>query len=183
MKNLFFLILINFIVSGLLAQQGAGYIIQKPVLKISADKNGENFQWENKNISIALNYKTGEFAMKLSNKDFVMNKTSQPENPDSFESEREFSLTGLFPIDQIIDQLQNNQQYNVELQLSNWDLSLDNTLNFNLNVTNPGTSKAQYRMFQMNGKLYNDELQLPAFEGYDNEIEIWIYFNGFKNVN
>lgn len=183
MKNLFILVLVYFIGNGLLAQQGAGYIIKNPVMKISAFKDGKNFQWENKNISIALNYKTGHFALKLTNTDFEMNTTNQVVNPDSLQPDREFSITGIFPIDQIIDQLQNNQQYNVELQFSNWDLSLDNTINFTLNVTNPVTNKAQYRMFQMNGKLYNDELQLPAFEGFDNEIEIWILFNGYKNTN
>jgi hypothetical protein len=183
MKNLLFLVILSFIGSGLIAQQGAGYVIQNPVLKIIATKNGEDFQWENKNISVALAYQTGQFAIKLSNDDFVLNKTDQPAISDTIEDNREFTISGIFPIDQIIDQLPNNQQYVVELQLSNWDLSIDQTLNFNLNVTNPGTNQAQYRMFQMTGKLYNDELQLPAFDGFDNEVEIWILFNGFKNVN
>lgn len=183
MRKLVGLALMCFFATMVFAQQGAGYVIQNPVMKIIATKDGQDYQWENKNISVALAYQTGQFAIKLSNNDFVMNKTSEMENQDPDETSREFSITGIFPIEQIIDQLPNNQQYNVELQLSNWDLSLDKTLNFNLNVTNPGTNKAQYRMFQMNGKLYNDELQLPAFAGFDNEVEIWILFNGFKNTN
>lgn len=183
MRKLFTVVVLCFFTSILFAQQGAGYIIKNPVMKISAFKNGENYQWENKNISVALAYQTGQFSLKLSNVDFVMNKTNQQAISDTVVDNREFTLSGIFPINQIINQLAHDQQYVVELQLSNWDLSLDQTLNFNLIVTNPGTNKAQYRMFQMNGKLYNDELQLPAFEGFDNEVEIWILFNGFKNVN
>lgn len=167
----------------LIAQQGAGYIIQKPVLKISAMKDGKNYQWENPDISVALNYRNGDFAIKLSNDDFRVNQTNQRAISDTVEDTREFTLSGIFPVDQIIDQLAINKQYVVELQLSNWDLNIDKTLNFNLNVTNPGTNQANYRMFQMNGVLYNDDLQLPAFEGFDNEIEIWITFNGFSNTN
>jgi len=31
--------------------------------------------------------------------------------------------------------------------------------------------------------LYNNELHLPAFEGFDNEIEIWLAFNGYTISN
>lgn len=183
MKNIFILALVYFIGSSLVAQQGAGYVIQKPVMKIIAMKDGQNYQWENTQISISLDYRVGTFNLQLSNDDFRVNQTNQLAISDTVEDNRQFTLSGTFPIDQIIDQLAINQKYNVELTLSNWDLSIDQTLNFNLTVTNPGTTQAKYRMFQMNGILYNDELQLPAFKGFDNEVEIWILFNGFKNTN
>jgi len=183
MKKIILFGVVFFAGISLLAQQGAGYVIQKPVLKISAMKEGQNYQWENPDISVSLNYKNGDFTIKLSNDDFRVNQTNQVAISDTVEDRREITLSGIFPIDQIIDQLSINQKYVVELQLSNWDLNIDKTINFNLTVTNPGTNMAQYRMFQMNGILYNDDLQLPAFNGFDNEIEIWILFNGFKNVN
>ena len=31
-------------------------------------------------------------------------------------------------------------------------------------------------MFTLNGILYNDQTNLPAFVGYDNEIQLWLNF-------
>lgn len=183
MKKIYFVVLLCFIVGSLFAQQGTGYVIQKPVMKISAIKDGQNYQWENPDISISLDYQVGTFNLQLSNDDFRVNQTNQLLIADTVEDNRQFTLSGTFPINQIIDQLETNQSYNVELNLSNWDLNIDQTLNFNLTVTNPGTTQVNYRMFQMNGVLYNDELQLPAFNGFNNEVEIWILFNGFMNAD
>jgi hypothetical protein len=34
-------------------------------------------------------------------------------------------------------------------------------------------------VFTLTGILYNDELKLKAFQGYDNKVEIQIIFNAF----
>jgi hypothetical protein len=54
----------------------------------------------------------------------------------------------------------------------------------NMTITVPNVSgQANYRIFNMNGVLYNDELQLPAFTGFDNEIDFWIQFSGIATSN
>ena len=39
-------------------------------MKITASRDGEIFQWENKHIVVSLDYKNGNFLVKLNNKDF-----------------------------------------------------------------------------------------------------------------
>jgi hypothetical protein len=162
-----------------IAQAGSRFQTYQSVMKISAFKNGENQQWENKNVRVVLDYQSGEFTVKLDNRDFYQNQTNLPVVPDSMNRDLEYTFKGILPIREIINQKQIKQNYVFEAQLINYDLSLNNPVKFDVNVTNPGTSQNNYRIFMMHGKLYNDELHLPAFEGFDNEIEIWLGFNGY----
>jgi len=50
--------------------QETRYQTYKAQMKINANKNGEMFKWENKNITVTLDYRTGEFLLKLINTDF-----------------------------------------------------------------------------------------------------------------
>lgn len=178
MKKVLLIVMVCFFGLGLFSQEEiARYQTMKSVMKISAFKDGENFQWENKNISAVLDYRTGEFTVRLRNSDFRENKTEATILPDSIQQELEYMFKGMFPIREIINQKSMHQSYVVELQLTNWELYIDNTINFDLTVTNPGTNQANYRMFQLHGKMYNYELNLPAFNDFDNVIEIWISFN------
>ena len=149
-------------------------------LKISAFKDGENYQWENKNITTVLDYRTGDFITRLKNKDF--RSTVQPElnQQDSVPEELEYIFKGILPITEIINQRSISQTYPVELQLICDYLRLDETLGFEMTITRPSTNSGNYRIFSLHGKMYNDELQLPAFNGFDNEIELWILFNAYS---
>lgn len=179
MKKGVLIAVVCFLGLGLFSQNEiARYQTMKSIMKISAFKDGENFQWENKNISAVIDYRTGEFTVRLRNSDFRANKAEVAIRPDSIQQEFEYMFKGMLPIREIINQKPMNQSYVVELQLTNWEMNLDHTINFDLNVTNPGTNQANYRIFQMHGKLYNYELNLPAFSGYENVIEVWISFNG-----
>lgn len=178
MRTLFLVITVLFLTSLGYSQQ-AKYQTYKSVMKLNAFKDGQNYQWENKNITVVLDYQLGNFIAKLKNSDFYYTTPPPASDADSVQREKEYEFKGIFPIREIINQKQINQTYNVELQLVNWDLSLDNTVNFELQVMNPGTNQANYRVFQLYGKMYNYELNLPAFTGFDNEIEVWILFNGY----
>jgi hypothetical protein len=69
MKTFAAITLLLFSVCTALSQE-LKYQTFKAQLKLSAFKNGENFQWTNNNISVTLNYKTGDFLLKLRNNDF-----------------------------------------------------------------------------------------------------------------
>jgi hypothetical protein len=159
--------------------QEVKYQIYKAQLKLSASKEGEDFQWTNNNIAVTLNYKTGDFILKLKNSDFK--ETLENRNTVTQETETvkdtEYLFKGMFPINSIIDQQSINQTYPIELQLICDDPEIDKTVNFKMDITYPGSG--QYRIFTLNGKLYNDELNIPVFTGFDNEIELWIVFNAF----
>jgi hypothetical protein len=170
----------------LLLQTGAAqqtrYQINKADLRINAFKNGENYQWENKEITVFLDYRTGDFITKLKNTDF--RSVAHPEFHElpPAEEETEYVFKGILPITDIINQKNINQTYPVELQIVCEELGLEETLSFQMTITRPSTSDASnYRIFSLQGKMYNDQLRLPAFEGFDNEIEVWIVFNAFSN--
>jgi hypothetical protein len=150
------------------------YQTLKSTIKISAMKDGQAYVWENKNPNVVLDYKVGNLDIYLTNKDFVQSSEEQPQLTNPEEELREFVIKGIVPIDPIIQQLVIKQQYFVELSLINRELGLNNPIKFDLTVTNPGTSQKQYRMFSLHGTLDNREMMLPAFEGFDPEIEIWI---------
>ena len=83
----------------------------------------------------------------------------------------------MFPINEIIKQNSINQTYPVELQLVCESLDINQTLNFQMDITKPGSGSVDFRIFTLHGKLFNDEVQIPALETYDNEVELWIIFN------
>lgn len=162
--------------------QQTQYQTYTSVLKISASKEGEIFQWENKNITVRLDYKTGDFITRLKNIDFQYSEQPVQSISDTTSRELEYTFTGNFPIHDILNQKQINQNYTVELQLNNDELSLRKTILFDMTITRPSSGEGSYRVFSLHGKLYNDQLQLPAFEGFDDEIEIWLAFNGYMNT-
>lgn len=148
-------------------------------LLIIATKEGENYQWQNKNITVTLNYKTGNFKAIIRNSDFYNKQTDIRVAEDSISGNSEFMLVGIMPIDQIINQKTINQDYDIELQLTNNDISLSEMLNFKMNIMRPDQGPDNYRVFTLTGTLYNDTLNLRAFKGYDNEVEIRLVFNAF----
>lgn len=178
-----FLIIVLALFSALPAfVQQTQYQTYTSVLKINASKDGETYQWENKNISVRLDYKTGDFITRLRNTDFRQNQQSFTQVVDSVDQELEYTFKGTFPINDILNQKQINQNYTVELELNNNELSIRETLLFDMTITRPSSGDGNYRVFSLHGKMYNDQLQFPAFEGFDDEIEIWLAFNGFMNI-
>lgn len=183
MKSILFgLILILF--SNAVCAQQAQYQTYTAVMKIIAFKDGEQFQWENKNISVRLDYKIGDFITRLTNLDFVNADADRSQISDTIlQQELEYTLKGIFPVRDIINQKQINQNYTVELLLNNDELRLREPILFNMRITRPSQGEnATYRVFSLQGKLYNNLLNLPAFEGFDDEIEIWLAFNGYMNT-
>jgi len=181
MKTALFVIIALFCTLYLAAQQPQ-YQTYTSVMKISASKDGETYKWENKNITVRLDYKIGEFISRLKNIDFQYTDQFAQSIADTSEQELEYTFKGVFPINDILNQKQINQNYTVELQLNNDELSLRESILFDMVITRPSSGEGNYRVFSLHGKLHNDKLNLPAFEGFDDEIEIWLVFNGFMNT-
>lgn len=183
MRTYIFLLLISFAFATAPAQT-VRYQTYTAVMKISATKDGQQFQWENKKISVVLDYKTGNFTCRLKNTDFY-----DPRHPQNFETDTvlnqlEYTLSGIFPIRDIIHQQTIRQDYKVELQLTNQELMLNQTILFDMNIMRPNPSGGgNYRVFTMEGKLNNAETGLPAFRKFDDEITIRLGFNGYAVSN
>jgi len=178
MKNHF--LLLALIINSLLSfSQSPQFQIYSADLLLIATKDGENFQWQNKDIVVTLNYKTGDFKAIINNNDFYNKETNIRVVQDSISDNSEFFLIDILPIDRIINQKAINQDYDIELQLTNENISFSKMLNFKMNVMRTNQNTDNYRVFTLSGVLYNNELNLPAFVGYENEVEIRIMFNGF----
>jgi len=167
-----------------ISAQQPGYQTYSSSVKLVAQQGEEDYQWENEDIVVVLNYETGDFIAKLKNRDFYNTLHPAPSDPDLEVEDREFLFKGIFPIDDIINQQSTNQNYVIELDFICDDLNLYESVNFDMTITRPGSSSAgNYRIFSLHGILYNDQLDLPFFTGFNNEIEIYINFNGFFEGN
>ncbi len=160
--------------------QQATFRTYSSVIKLSANQGDNNYQWENKDNVIFLNYKTGELIVRMKNADFYNPVHPAPVDSSLEDEEREYVFKGILPIRDIINQKTNTQRYDVELQLICEEMRLNESVNFEMTIMRPGNSAEQnYRIFSLKGILYNDRLNLPYFENFDNEIEIYINFNGY----
>jgi len=171
------LIQLVFITNISFAQQ-AKYQTFKAKMTVVGEKDGEQQQWNNNDITVSLDYESGNFISRLKNTDFL-NKETYNTLQNEENDERELKLTGTFPIERIIDQKPINATYNVEMQLTTPEDTF--ILNFNVEVTKPGEGQKGYRIFLVRGILYNDETNFEAFVGYENEISIILAFNAFWN--
>ncbi len=171
------LIQIVFVANIAFAQQ-AKFQTFKAKMTVVGEKDGEQQQWDNNDITVALDYENGNFISRLKNTDFYNKETYNTLQNEETE-ERELKLTGTFPIEKIIDQKSINATYNVEMELTTPSDTF--ILNINVEVTRPGEGQKGYRIFIMRGILYNDETNFDAFVSYENEISIILAFNAFWN--
>lgn len=161
--------------------QNAKYQIYTAELIATAEKGDTVNNWKNKNIIVNLDYQNGNFNIKTYSKDitndqpiieFIENTDNQPTI---------FNLSGIVPIEKIINQKQTSQAYDIELELVNTELNISQIVHFNMNVVKPQQVSKQYRIFTLVGSFYNDEVKIPAFKSYDNEVVLKILFNAFWN--
>lgn len=158
--------------------QESKYQTFKAKMELGGDKNGEQIKWENNNITVALDYKTGNFISRIKNTDFYEKQFRDQATTENIE-QKEILLKGIFPIEQIIDQKSINATYNVELELITQEGS--NVINFNVDVSKPGKGKNAYRVFIMRGIIYNDETNFPKLKDFENEINMNVVFNAIWN--
>ena len=177
----YFALLLALLTSANIYSQEAKYQTYTARMEVIASKDGNEYKWENSNILVNLNYKTGDFKIELKNSDFYSKESNEPVNDENQEEEITYLIKGFLPIERIIDQKTSTQDYTVELQLTNDDINFSEVINFNMNIMRTSQQSGSYRVFSLVGTLYNDEINLPAFEGYDNEVGIRILFNAFWN--
>ncbi len=167
------------LLSGLKAQEPR-YQTYSTSFTIVATKDGQDMEWRNKKIDMVLNYQTGDFIANIKGSDFSNKNQGQAANNISEASpDKIFKLSGIFPIDALINQQTTHANYQIELQLTNEDESVFERIMFDMSVTKPGDGEASYRIFILTGTLYANQIQLPAFEGMDNEIKLQLFFNAY----
>lgn len=97
------LLLFVFIISSyVIFAQAPKYQTYTADLLIIATKNGDNIQWQNKDIVVTLSYKTGDLKVIINNSDFYNNQTNSRVKEDDILDNSEFIFTGNLPIDRTI---------------------------------------------------------------------------------
>ena len=164
--------------------QVAQYRAINGTLFLNISKNGEAYRFVNKNILVNIDYTSGNFLLKLSNTDLYQPDSTNISRLSDTISPQQYVFSGILPVNDILNQQTNVQNYNIELQLTNDNIGLDQTINLDMTITLPFASgRSNYRVFDMKGMLYNDQLQLPALIDFDNEIQFWIQFAGISTSN
>ncbi|GEM_PF-450401 len=177
MKHIILISLLLIFFSG--RTQEAKYQTYSADLEIIATKDGVDYQWQNSDILVNLNYKTGKINIEIKSNDFHNKGQAKP--TENLNNDLRYSLIGYLPIEQVINQKTNTKQYTVELQLINDNIDFSDVLNFTMSVMRTNQQANSYRVFTFVGTLYNDKLQIPAFKEFDNQIDIRIMFNAFWN--
>lgn len=169
--------LLLFLATFQLYSQNPEYRAINAILIIDAIKDGQAYRFTNKNILVNLNYQVGNFLLNLSNRDFYEADSTTNNTMQDTLTRQQYSFSGVLPLNEILGQQLTEQTYDVELQLTNSDINLYQTLNTSMTVTVPNASgQANYRIFNISGTLDNSQLQLPFFTDFDNETQFWIQF-------
>ena len=157
------------------------YQTQKTWLKVGIVQNGEWFIIEHQDINLVLDYGLGNLQINLKNTDFDTLNHTREETDYPLKEERIYQIKGTIPINDILNQKRIEAQYFVELNLSNRELGINHPVRFDLTVStpNPSMNKAKFRNFILHGTFQNHELKLPYFEGYDDNIEVWIKWTAY----
>ncbi|MEJ2595995.1 MAG: hypothetical protein P8100_12920 [bacterium] len=157
------------------------YQTQKTRIKVGIVQNGEWFIIEHQDINLVLDYGLGNLQINLKNTDFATLNDKQTESNDVLNEERVYRIKGTIPINDILNQKNIEAQYFVELLLANQELGINHPVRFDLTVSspNPSINKAKFRNFILHGTFQNHELKLPYFEGYDDNIEVWIKWTAY----
>jgi len=150
-------------------------------LLIIASKDSKDVQWLNKDILVNMDYKTGNISIVVKSNNFINKANHEPALESNETMNTSYTFLGRLPIEQILNQKTNNQEYTVELQLVNDEIDFSNEVNFKMNVMRTSQRSGSYRVFTLIGTIYQDDVQIPAFKEYDNEVEIRIMFNAYWN--
>jgi len=173
MKKLIPLILIVF-VSGFL--YGQKYIqVKDQVFSMNAIRNGEPVKVETKNFGINLNYETGEFLAKIN----IEESRLYPDNEVEFRipGDEIIEITGIIPIDEIIDNQEQIRKYVFELEVKHLHTNVPVVFTFNAGyISNTANG---FTIFRVNGKINLLDFGVEDLKGYEPEVELGLNFQAY----
>lgn len=181
MKKLLLIFVLLLMVNSVLPQQSKRvFQTHNAELTVYAIRNNKGYEWKNDNIIVSLNYKTGQFLAKFTNNDFVRPGETIVSVNDSVDVNRVFELSGNFPVEEIVHQSSQEQQYNVELSFKNIENAEVYSILFKMKVIRPNKSSGgNYRIFILEGDLDTEEIKLSALKNFDKDVHLRLQFSGF----
>ncbi len=149
--------------------------IKNQNFEILAAQNGKAVTKSTKQFAISLNYETGQFTSSI---DMANIKLFQDEVLTDKQKEADyFNIEGVFPVNDILDNKNNNQQYKVELNIINRGHTVPTI--FNLDIKNYTNARTGFRQFIGSTTIDLRDFIEDDLYGYEPEIRFVITFEAY----
>jgi len=142
---------------------------------MNAIRNGAPVKVETKNFGLKLNYETGEFYARINMTESRLYADEDVEY--RIPGDEILEITGIIPINEIIDNRAQKQQYVYELNVKH--LSANVTVVFTFDVGHISNTNRGFTMFRINGRINLMDFEVEDLKGYDPEVELLMDFQGY----
>lgn len=153
-------------------------MIKDQQFEIYAVRNAEQVHKSTREVSVLLNYVTGEFYCGVQQKDIQL--LDDDELPDNVERDDRpyFQIKGTMPMEQMQYNEATDQAYKVELELIiNGQTA---KLVFDVLVKNYGQTSGGFRQFLGSADFDVRDIGITEFVGYEPEIKLVFSFQAFS---
>lgn len=146
--------------------------IKDQVFEMNAIREGKPVKVETKNFGIKLNYETGEFYAKINITESRL--YSDDEVEFRIPGDEIIEITGIIPINTIIDNQEQQRQYTYELNVKH--LSTNVTVVFTFDVAYISNTASGFTIFRVNGTINLLDFSVEDLKGYDPEVNLFLGF-------
>lgn len=168
------LLLMAILISGFVAAQKQ-IQIKNQRFEMNAIRNGQPVHVETKNFSLSINYDTGEFFARINITESRLYTDEEMEY--RIPGDEILEITGIIPINEIIDNQALKQQYVFELNVKH--ISTNVTVVFNFDATHIKSSNRGFTVFRVTGKVNLLDFGLRDLKGYEPEVELLMDFQAY----
>jgi hypothetical protein len=173
MKIFTFLLIVFFIPGFLIAQKQIQLKDQR--FEMNAVREGKPVKVETKKFGLILNYETGEFYAKINLTD------SRLYADDEFEfripGDEILEITGIIPINEIINNQEQTKQYIYELEVKHLSANVPVVFTFDLGYIS--NSARGFTIFRVNGNINLLDFEVQDLKGYEPEVNLFLGFQAY----
>lgn len=164
----------------LMAVLSSGFLIAQKQLQVKGQKfeinavrNNLPVHVESNDVGIVINYKTGDFLARIDLSDTRLFTGDEAEE-DRFPGDEILKITGMIPINEIIDNQAEQQEYVFDLDINYISNVVPAAFKFNVTKV-PNTSRG-FNIITMTTKTSFTDFGVEDLKGYEDEIEVVLYF-------
>ncbi len=168
------LLLMVVLISGFVAAQKQ-IQIKNQRFEMNAIRNGQPVHLETKNYSLSINYDTGEFFARINITESRLYTDEEMEY--RIPGDEILEITGIIPINEIIDNQALKQQYVFELNVTH--ISTNVNVVFTFDATHIKNSNRGFTVFRVSGTVNLLDFGVKDLKGYEPEVEFLMDFQTY----
>ena len=173
-----FLLLFAVLISGIVPAQKQ-IQVRDQRFEMNAIREGKPVKLETKKFGLKINYETGEFFAKINIEESRLYDDDEVEY--RIPGDEIIEISGIIPINEIIDNKEQNRQYVFELNVIH--LSTNIPVVFTFDVAYIQNSAAGFTMFRINGEIDLRYFGVVDLKGYDPIVGLFLGFQGYMIGN